>query len=58
MLIMHKLYEPSMRNADIRDRQALLCSTREPTDCQRANVSNFMVATLGAEGKKTGMCVA
>ena len=24
MLIMHKLYEPSMRNADIRDRQALL----------------------------------
>ena len=24
MLIMYKLYEPSMRNADIRDRQALL----------------------------------
>jgi hypothetical protein len=47
-----------MQNVDVRDRQALLCSTREPTDCQRANVSNFMVATLGAEGKKTGMCVA
>jgi hypothetical protein len=47
-----------MRNVDIRDRQALLCSTREPTDCQRANVSNFMVATLGAESKKTEMRVA
>ena len=35
-----------------------LCSTREPIDCQRAKVPNFMVAMLGADGKKTGMCVA
>lgn len=30
-----------------------LCSTREPTECQRAKVSEFMVATLRDEGKKT-----
>jgi len=35
-----------------------LCSTREPTDCQRAKVSDFMVATLGAEGKKTEILAA
>jgi len=35
-----------------------LCSTREPTECQRAKVSEFMVATLEGEGKKTEMCVA
>jgi uncharacterized protein YcbK (DUF882 family) len=29
-----------------------LCPTREPTDCQRAKVSLFMVATDVAEGKK------
>jgi len=34
-----------------------LCSTREPTDCQRANVSKFMVAMLGSERKKTGTLV-
>jgi hypothetical protein len=37
--------------------QHSLCSTREPTDCQRANVSEFMVAMLGTEGKKTGIRV-
>jgi hypothetical protein len=35
-----------------------LCSTREPTECQRAKVSEFMVATLDVEGKKTGIFVA
>jgi hypothetical protein len=35
-----------------------LCSTREPTECQRTKVSEFMVATLGAEGKKTEIVVA
>jgi len=35
--------------------QHQLCSTREPTDCQRAKVPDFMVAMLGAEGKKTEM---
>jgi hypothetical protein len=33
----------------------VLCfsSTREPTDCQRTKVSEFMVAMLEADGKKT-----
>ena len=35
-----------------------LCSTREPTDCQRAKVSEFMVAMLEGECKKTEICVA
>lgn len=35
-----------------------LCSTREPTECQRAKVSEIMVATLAAEGKKTEILVA
>ena len=30
-----------------------LCSTREPIDCQRAKVPEFMVATLGRERKKS-----
>jgi len=35
-----------------------LCSTREPTECQRTKVSEFMVATLADEGKKTEIFVA
>jgi hypothetical protein len=34
-----------------------LCSTREPTDCQRTKVSELMVAMLAAERKKTEMGV-
>ena len=35
-----------------------LCSTREPTECQRTKVSEFMVSMLGPERKKTEMLVA
>ena len=58
MLIIPKLGEPSERNTDVRDRQALLVLDARTHRMSTNEGVGFMVAMLAADGKKTGNSVA
>jgi hypothetical protein len=49
---MHKLYEPWQRNADIRDRRALLVLDARTYRLSTNEDVGIMVATLPVDGKK------